>query len=156
MNIHLKYYFPLFVLLFLSCHRKPLEIYRLDNFSRKEVINGRLSITEVFILTNIPSDDKKLKILLEEFNQVTLNNDTLKKEPLTRTRSFYRQSKNLNADFKSENPNKAGYFDKADLSGFYKDKIYLSRWTISKKVTGYNTWYLNSTPGETKHYRYNF
>ncbi len=156
MNNHLKYFLALFVLLIMSCNEKTMDIYRLDNFCSEEVLKGKLNITEVFIISNIPSNDEKLKKLLEEFNQETYNKDILVKEPLTRTRTFYRQSKNLNADFKAKDPNKSGYFSKTDLSDYYEDKILLSRWTVSKKVTGYNTWYLNSARGETKHYIYNF
>jgi len=60
----------------------------------------------------------------------------------------------LNYSFREKNPNKSGYFDKVDISGYYRLKLYQKSWSISEKIVGYSSSYLDGIVGKSEHFKF--
>jgi len=136
----------------LSCKKRETIIYKLEELSTIKEVYGDPYYIEIFIVANPPKDNDKLQSIINYFNDSTLNQDISNKVCISRSRTFYRETKDLNKNFKEKDPNKSGYFEKVDLSDYYKDKLFQSVWSIDEKVVGYYTSYLESKIGETSHF----
>jgi len=132
-----------------GCKKKETEIYKLENYSISKDVDGILILNEIFIVIDPPSDKDKLLDILKEFSDSSLDFDLSKQNLLTRRQTFYKETDVLKKGYVEKDPNKSGYFEKVDLSGFYADILFESEWTISKRVTGYYTSYIDSKVGKT-------
>ncbi len=109
-------------------------------------------MNEAFIVVNPPVNKVELQDILSEFSDSILNSDISEKISLTRRQTYYKEMDELNKRFTEKNLDKSGYFEKVDLAAFYKDILFESEWTISKKITGYYTSYIEEKAGKTRHF----
>lgn len=135
-----------------SCLKRETQIYKLHDFSNCKEVDGITYYNEIFIVANPSRNKEKLLNMLSDFNNNTINEDIANEIIVSRKRTFYRETKDLNQNFKEKDPNKSGYFEKVDLASYHSDKLFVSRWTVSQKLTGYNTSFLNSKVGETEQF----
>lgn len=114
----------------MGCNTKETQIYKLKDLSITKEVHDKSFIAEVFIIANPPEEKEKLRALIKSFNDSTLIADSAEKMLLNQTRTFYRETRDLNEKFKEKDPSKEGYFAKVDLSGYYQDKVMISRWEV--------------------------
>ena len=142
----------------ISCNSEKPNIYELEKLNHEERIKRgnqeSLFIKEVFIISNPPNDNEKLKCLIKNFNDSIMISDLTGNRLLERKREFYRETKYLNENFEEKDPNKSGYFSKVDLAGYHKDKLAVSSWGKYKRFAGSYTWYLDKKTGVTTHFSY--
>lgn len=146
-------YIPCLLLTIMGCSTEETQIYKLENFSTTKKVSDQSFINEVFIITNPPKEEEKLLALIKSFNDGTLIADAEEEKLLSRTRIFYRETRDLNRNFKEKDPNNEGYFAKVDLSGYYEDKVMISGWEVGNGgVNGFYTTYDNGINGNTTHF----
>lgn len=145
-----KLYISCLFMTIFGCNTKETQIFKVNSFSTAKEVSDKSFITEVFIISNPPTDGEQLFKLIRNFNESTITNDLAAQRPLHRTRTFYRETRELNKNFKEKDPNKEGYFAKVDLSGYQEDQIMISTWEISNAgIAGFYTRYQDGKEVQT-------
>jgi hypothetical protein len=129
--------------LLMSCENKETHIYKLESLSVSENRNDELFIGEYFVISSPPSNNGKLIDIIRDFNDSIFVSDLSNQGNISRKQYYYKETGELNKDFKEKDPNVSGYFEKVDIACYHKSLLFTSDWTISGKVVGYYTSYLN-------------
>jgi hypothetical protein len=139
----------------MGCSTGETQIYKLESFSSTKKVADKSFIQEVFIITNQPKEEEKLLALIKRYNDSTLTADAVEQKYLNRTRTFYKETRDLNNDFQEKDATKEGYFAKVDLSGYYQDKVMISSWEVGNSGTaGFYTLYNDGKEVSTTHFRH--